>query len=114
MNDDEFQQYIDYCFDALERKQQSRIDEFGFGSFDRFQHVFEKEKIYLLKDDKVKAKIIPIGSFNTRTYTWMWRWANEAFPSKLRDKSAKLKEIETITGFEVFGNEMADIEPNMA
>lgn len=116
MNDEEFQQYIDSCFDELERKQQNLIDEFGFGSFDRFQHDFEKEEIYFLKNDevKVKAKIVPIGSFNTKNCSWMWGWANEAFPAKLREKAAKLKELETLTGFEMFGNEMADIEPDMA
>lgn len=115
MNDEEFQSYIDSCYEELERKQQYLMDEFGFGSFDRFQHDFEKEEIYLLKDGEVriKAKIIPIGSFNTQSSTWMWGWANEAFPDVLREKAAQLKKLEEVTGFEVFGNEMAEIDEDM-
>ncbi len=116
MNDEEFQTYIDTCFDELERKQQHLIDTFGFGSFDKFEHDFEKEELYLIKNDKilVKAKIIPIGSFNTESGTWLWGWANEAFPEGLRGKAAKLKELKAVTGFEMFGNDMAEIDEDMA
>ncbi len=116
MNDEQFQRYIDTCFDELERKQQALIDQFGFGSFDKFKHDFEKEELYLLEGGEVqiKARIVPIGSFNTKSKTWMWAWANEAFSKQLRDKAAKLKELEAITGFEMFGNEMAEIDDDMA
>ncbi|MDK9559765.1 hypothetical protein QQF73_19195 [Marinobacter sp. M216] len=116
MNDDEFQEFIDSCFEELEEKQERLISEFGFGSFDKFQHDFEKEEIYLLKDGqvRVKAKLIPIGSFNTKSSTWMWGWANEAFPAPLRKKAEKLKQLEALTGFEMFGNEVAEIDPDMA
>lgn len=116
MNDEEFQEYIDNCFDELERKQQYLIDTFGFGSFDNFEYDFDKEELYLLKNEEVlvKARIVPIGSFNTENGSWMWGWANEAFPVKLRNKSSRLKELETITGFEMFGNEMAEIDEDMA
>lgn len=116
MNDEEFQEYIDTCFDELERKQQRLIDAFGFGAFDKFLHDFDKEELYFLKNDEVlvKAKIIPIGSFNIESGTWMWGWANEAFPKSLRGKSLRLKELEEITGFEIFGNNMAEIDEDMA
>jgi hypothetical protein len=93
MNDDEFQYYLDSCFEELEKKQQHLIDNYGFGSFERFNYDFEKEEIYFLNNDtiEVKAKIIPIGSFNTKSKTWMWGWSNEAFPEKLREKSSQIK-----------------------
>lgn len=115
MTDDEFQIYIDTCFDELERKQQYLIDNYDLGNFDRFEYDFEKEEIYFLNNGiiEVQANIIPIGSFNSDSKTWMWAWANEAFPEKLREKSANLKQLELITGFEIFGNEMADIDEDM-
>lgn len=115
MNDEELQKYIDICYEELEKKQQYLMDVFGFGSFDRFQHDFEKEEIYLLQDSeiKVKAKILPIGSFNTESSTWMWAWANEAFPDFLREKASQLKKLEDVTGFEIFGNKMAEINQDM-
>jgi hypothetical protein len=116
MNDDEFQEYLDKCYDELEQKQNFLTETFGLGSFERYKYDFEKEEIYFTDNGitRVKAKIIPIGSFNTESKTWMWAWANEAFPEKLRVKSARLKELEDITGFEMFGKEMVEIEEDMA
>ena len=116
MNDEEFQAFIDACFAELERKQQYLVDTFGFGSFDRFNYDFNIEEIYLLKNEDVlvKAKIIPIGSFNTENSTWLWGWANEAFPENHRAKAAKLKELEKITGFEMLGDKVAEIDEDMA
>ena len=116
MNDEKFQEFLDQCFDDLEKKQQSLIENYGMGSYDNFNYDFEKEEIYFLREGqiKVKAKIIPIGSFNAISKTWMWAWANDAFPEALRKKSSQLKELEEITGFEMFGNEMAEIEEDMA
>jgi hypothetical protein len=115
MNDDQFQKYIDTCFEELEKKQQNLIDNFGFGSFDKYEHDFDKEELYFLNNGKVEvvAKIVPLGSFNSDSNTWMWAWANEAFPTELQLKSAQLKQLEEITGFEMFGNKMAEIEEDM-
>lgn len=115
MNDDQFQNYIDTCFEELEKKQQYLIDNFGFGSFDKYEHDFDKEELYFINGDKVVvvAKIVPIGSFNSDNNTWMWAWANEAFPENLQLKSAQLKQLEEITSFEMFGNEMAEIDEDM-
>ncbi|MGX5174336.1 DUF6882 domain-containing protein [Aliikangiella sp. IMCC44653] len=115
MDDEEFQKYLDSCFDELEKKQQMLIDDYGFGSFDRFEYDFDKEEIYFLNNAviEVTAKIIPIGSYNSDSKTWMWAWANEAFPDSLREKSAQLKQLEELTGYEMFGNEMAEIDEDM-
>jgi hypothetical protein len=43
----------------------------------------------------------------------MWAWANEAFNDSLREKSSKLKQLAEITGFEIFENEMSDVEEDM-
>lgn len=115
MTDEEFQNYLDDCYEELEKKQQHLIDNYGFGSFDKYEYDFDKEEIYFIKNGiiEVKAKIIPIGSYNSDSKTWMWAWANEAFPEELRNKSSKLKQLEEITGFEMFGNEMAEIDEDM-
>ncbi len=115
MNDDQFQNYIDTCFDELEKKQQDLIDNFGFGSFDKFEHDFDKEEIYFINNEKIEviAGIVPIGSYNSDNSTWMWAWANDAFPEKLKLKSSKLKALEEKTGFEMFGNDMAEIDEDM-
>ena len=81
MNDDQFQNPINICFEELENKQQALVDDFGFGSFDKYEYSFDKEELHFINDDRVEvvAKIVPIGSFYSDSNTWMWAWANEAF-----------------------------------
>jgi hypothetical protein len=116
MNDDEFQIYLDSCLEGLESKQQHLNNNYGLGTFEKYNIDLEKEEIHFLKNDHVelKATIIPIGSFNTKSKTWMWGWANEAFPGKLRKKSSKIKNLKEITGFDMFINKMAEIDEDMA
>ncbi|MGF1739908.1 hypothetical protein L4C34_02280 [Vibrio profundum] len=115
MNDEQFQSFIDICFDELEIKQQKLIDTFGFGSFDKYELDLDAEEIEFLQADKVcvRSTIVPIGSFNSLSKTWMWGWANKAYPESLRLKSAKLKELVKITGFDIFGNEITEIDEDM-
>jgi len=116
MTDEEFQIFLDTCFEELEIKQQKLIEEFNIGSFQKFEFDFEKAEIYFLNEGlvEVQANIIPIGSFNSENNTWMWAWANEGFPEDLRAKSARLKQLEEKTGFEIFGTEMPEIDEDMA
>ena len=115
MNDKEFQGYLDNCYESLEKKQQALLENYGFGSLDQFNHDFEKEEIYFLRDDtlEVKAKIIPIGSCSAEAETWVWAWADDVFPDGLRAKSEKLKELEYMTGFEMFGSETIQVDEDM-
>ena len=115
MNDEEFQGYLDNCYEALERKQQTLMDSYGFGLLDQFNHDFDKGEIYFLRDNtlEVRAKIIPIGCCDAEAETWVWAWADDAFPDALRAKSEKLKELEFMTGFEMFGSETIEVDEDM-
>lgn len=116
MEDSEFQAFLDDCFSSLEVKQDDLIKIYGFSTFDKFEFDLEQEEIYFFRDGKIDvvANIIPIGSFNPQSGFWMWGWANEAFPETLRQKSNALKTLEQKTGFEMFGNEMCEIDEDMA
>jgi len=116
MNDEEFEKYLDSCFEELEKKQDHLTATYKMGEFDKFDFDFEKEEIHFSNNGKIEVivNIIPIGSYNKKSETWMWAWANEAFNDALRKKSLKLKELANITGFEMFENEMAEIEEDMA
>jgi hypothetical protein len=115
MTEDEFRNFVDESYDALEVKQQLLQGKFDLGSYQRFDFDFESEEIRFKDDDdtKIKADIIPIGSFCTRTSTWMWGWANPAFPNSLRENSEKIKELYDYTGYEIFKDEITEIEEDM-
>ncbi|MEW8461251.1 MAG: hypothetical protein AB2653_13170 [Candidatus Thiodiazotropha endolucinida] len=42
MNDEEFDKYLEDACDELDKKYQSLVDEFGFGSHDNFVVEYEK------------------------------------------------------------------------
>jgi hypothetical protein len=43
-----------------------------------------------------------------------WAWANESYPQEIREKAAFTKELGELTGFELFTNESAECDENMA
>ncbi|QXI30725.1 DUF6882 domain-containing protein [Pseudomonas vanderleydeniana] len=55
----------------------------------------------------VEAQILNIGSFSPRHSTWKWAWGNPSVPQALREKALPLKELQTITGFDLFASEEA-------
>lgn len=116
MDDLQFQQYIDNCFADLESKQDYLEEQFGFSAFEDYQYDFDKEEMYFINGGKIKetATIVPIGSFNSKTGTWVWAWANDAFPEALRKKSKQFKELEKITGSNLFSHISAEIDETMS
>ena len=63
----------------------------------------------------LEANVIDIGSFSPRSKTWKWAWSNDSVLPSLREKATKLKELEAVTGFPIFGSEEPfEIDEHMA
>ncbi len=116
MDNSVFQDYLTSCINALNTKQQALFDRYDIGAYDEFELDVAAEEIHFLQDGTVtlRANFVPIGSYDPDSDTWLWGWANEGFPAALREKSAQLKRLEALTGFEMFGNEMTQIDDDMA
>ncbi len=107
MTDSEFEDYLDHANDDLQRKQDALQKEYRIGSFARwwFEQATAKLQFFDDKDHlSLEADIIDIGSYSQNSNTWKWAWSNETVLPELRVKSEKLKELEAITGFDLFGN----------
>ena len=50
------------------------------------------------------ADVTIVGSFSTRSNTWMWAWANENYPDSERAKVAPLRVFGEVRGIEKFQN----------
>ncbi|MCB1955316.1 MAG: hypothetical protein KDG55_06545 [Rhodocyclaceae bacterium] len=116
MDSQAFQRYLDSCIESLNSKQQALFETYQIGTFEAFDIDVDAEELHLLDDGEValSARMVPIGSYDPESGSWMWGWANEAFPDALREKSARLKGLEAVTGFELFGAEMLQIDEDMA
>ena len=47
-----------------------------------------------------------IGSWSGKSNSWMWSWANESVADYARIKSNRLKDLQKITGDEIFINSL--------
>ena len=105
MTDEEFEIFLQTSLDELWEKQDRLENEHGFSSFSRW--FFDQEtgllELFDAKEKKVlEAAVIGIGSYARNSNTWKWAWSNESIVPSLRLKAEALKELEKITGIELF------------
>ncbi len=110
MTGEEFDNFVNAANEELEEKQDQLGEKHGLGSFARWH--FNQETSLLQFFDKkdrlaVEADVIDIGSYSPKSNTWKWAWSNESVLPPLREKSARLKELEGVTGIALFSQEAA-------
>lgn len=71
---------------------------------DDYTHWFYDQATELLTfstdAEEVNFKYIPIGTYSTKTETWMWEWKNTTSLEKSKDKLLKVKEFGIETGYD--------------
>ena len=107
MNEEEFGVFLEDANRELHEKQEALKTTYGFGTYSRWWFEQENERLQFFdKEDKLcmEADIVDIGSFSPKSNTWLWAWANVSVLPALRAKAEKLKDLEEITSYELFGN----------
>lgn len=89
--DDDYNKLLNDCVAEIERKNQKLVDEYGFGSFQRWD--IDQEDGELVFSDggvpKLICSVSILGSFSELSETWMWGWANPSLLKTLtRDTEA--------------------------
>ncbi|WP_297571708.1 DUF6882 domain-containing protein [uncultured Deefgea sp.] len=106
MTDDEFYAFIDASFAELEQKQAMLSASYSLGSgLGRwwFDQANGKLQFFDAADQlEVEVEVIEIGSYSAKNNTWKWAWSNAAGLPALRERSAKIKELATLTGNALF------------
>lgn len=99
MSDPEFHVFLTRCRDELQAKQEKLIQrQHGVP----YQFDLETEVFTLGSRHK---SCVAIGSYCPSRSTWLWAWANDSFPDRVRTSSARFKHLHEITGFRVFVDE---------
>lgn len=116
MNDNEFEHFIEKCYQELEQKQSYLTAEFKLGDYERFDVELNKGVIEFKENSVVKiiCQITPIGSYSTTNSTWMWAWGNPSIPDVLKQKSERIKQLSSITGQEIFNTRIFEADEEMA
>jgi hypothetical protein len=106
MTYDEFQSFLAEAYEELQRKQDALQVEYLIGTFPRWWFDQETAKLQFLQSGvvAVEADFIDVGSYSAKSSTWRWAWGNESVLPALRLKAERIRELEEITGFALFGN----------
>ncbi len=116
MTDEEFEKYLQESMDEMEEKQESLEKDYSIGHLERFEVDYEVSELSFFNGGKrnVTAKIIPVASHVPEKQNLQWAWANESFPSEVREKAAVLRQLGELTGLEPFTNERVECDEDMA
>ena len=97
MSDQQFFAFLDSCRQELAVKQtqfQQRTEKAGAWHYDLSRG--------FLTLGAERFPITPVGTHSSEQQSWLWAWANDAFPDVARDASKTLQFLHRITGFRVF------------
>lgn len=116
MTNDQFNEFVDSCYQDLEEKQKNLMEQFDIGRYERYWLNGEERILDFITNNvtEIKFKIIYIGTWSHTNENWMWAWANESMTDQIRDESRQLEELVDITGYEVFENNGIECDEGMS
>jgi hypothetical protein len=100
MNESEFEQFVDGCYDHLEKTQEKFYMEYEIEKYQSYFYDQSREMLLFENEDGsgIAFSYVGIGSYHSEKQSWMWDWANETTEEVQREKSEKLRELFYITG----------------
>lgn len=110
MTDHEFEAFLAQVMDELSLKQTALSRTYGLGEMARWWFEQATGVIQFFdSSDKlaVVAEVVSIGSFSGKFSTWKWAWSNPTVEPALREASLPLKQLQAITGFDLFADDEA-------
>ena len=110
MTEKEFETLLNQASSQLREKQEHLDQQYELSTYTRWS--FEQATGTLQFFDqndrlKLEADVINIGSYSSKSNSWRWAWCNPSILEHLRKKAERLKELEDITGVQLFGHDTA-------
>ena len=89
---------------SLRKKQELLAEKFGIGKHARFEADLPRGTLTFFDHDgpALEARVLPLGSLSSRDGSWLWAWANESLPKRLRSDAEPLRELAKKTKLAVF------------
>ncbi|WP_338525247.1 hypothetical protein NUH87_06290 [Pseudomonas batumici] len=110
MTDDEFEAFLVMVTDELLLKQAELNRIYALGEMARWWFEQGTGTVQFFDNSDrlvVEAEVVSIGSFSVKTCSWKWAWSNPSIEPALRQAALPLKQLQAITGLDLFGNEHA-------
>lgn len=109
-SEDKFETLLETAMAALKIKQENLSRDYSLGDMGRWWLDQETATIQFFDEHDqltVEAQVISIGSFAPKHSSWMWAWTNPTVPAELRQKALPLKDLQAITGVDLFAFDQA-------
>jgi hypothetical protein len=97
LSDAEFSAFLASCRRQSALKQREFAEEVQGAS--RWDYDMDNQTLSI---GSVVYGMTPIGTYSPDHKTWLWAWANDAFPAAAREGSAEIQVLHGTTGFRVF------------
>ncbi|WP_411380469.1 DUF6882 domain-containing protein [Pseudomonas sp. MPB26] len=110
MTDHEFEAFLAQVMDELSLKQTELGRTYGLGEMARWWFEQATGVVQFFDDNDrlaVVAEVLSVGSFSAKFNTWKWAWSNPSVEPALREAALPLKQLQAITGREIFGSDEA-------
>lgn len=108
-----YQEFSQLKCQELMKVQEGFTKEYNINFYDSWFYDGESEllRLYNDDDDEIYFNYIPIGTFSTKSNTWMWSWFNKSSIERNRDLLLSVKEFGTENSYEklIEGTFSADI-----
>lgn len=116
MTDEQFNEFIDACYEEVEIKQSDLKMNYGIGSYHEYWYDQISKTLQFKNNGKVELEfyVIFIGSWAHKKNTWMWCWANKSFTDECRKDAESLKNLKLKTSFDIFEKEVFNCNEEMA
>lgn len=116
MTEEEFEGFLNKCYEELKEKQERLFTIYDIGSYERFWFDQISKSLQFKNNDEnlLEFKIVCIGSWAHKNNTWMWGWANESFTDEIRADAQVLKGLKGLTEYDLFEEEGFKCDEGMA
>ena len=104
MTDKELDMFLQKCHKEVLEKQKYLTTTYKLNEYTTYSFSQDKSSIKLKKADHetLTFKVKCIGSWHKEDRSWIWGWANENLSEAIREEAKSLKELEKVTGFNIF------------
>lgn len=104
MTDKELDVFLQQCHKEVLEKQKYLTTNYQLNEYTTYKFSQAKKSITLKKSggENLTFKVKCIGSWRKEDSSWTWGWANENLSEIIREEAKPLKELEKVTGFNIF------------
>ena len=116
MTEQQFEEFLDNCYDEMEIKQKQLLDNYSISSYTNYWFKGEEGILQFKNGDDVmmEFKVSPIGSWSSASDSWMWAWANKSLTEENRQTAMALKGLTEHTGLDTFERPVIEGDEGLA